>query len=444
MNVGVRPKDSPVNVKPENLVYVMEPPDDEINLGEFFQNLLAEWKTILLVMIAGLLLSLFAAFVLTRAHLVESVVRAPTVNELADVNNQSLLNISPGIALGKFVDELLSYELQIAVFEQSDLYRHLSEDSSLDSSQIFSDIQADLAVNRVQHDYYELDKEEKTPFKEIRISLPSSNPELAAGYIDALIGSAKSNTVSQLSRDITEIKNYKIKAIRDQLDSLSAAANAGRIAQIRRLQESNEEKIAGLQMQIDLAIENARIKRENAIIRVEEALKTAKKLNIVDPVTWDDLRTSRIASQITNEFGGADKTIPHYFQGTRILTAELDKLKSREDDRPFISIIPDLEQQIKALENDPKIAALEARQNDTIYIEKFDELQRSLSQLIAEPTQFNNTQLAVVSQKPLVSPKPVRNPLLVIIVGLFLSGILALFIGMLMVSFRKRRLSAVT
>ena len=368
----------------------------------------------------------------------EAIIRAPTVNELAKLNNQSLVEISPGMALQKFVDQLVSYDIQLAVFEQSDLYQKLAEDSLLTSSEIFSGIQEDLSVSRVKHDYYELDNKEKTPFKEIKVSLASRYPELVIEFFMTLIGEAQIKAVGELSSDIAAVKEFKIRDINDQLKSLTLAASTERLAAIRRLEEKNKELIAGLQMQIDLKVDVAEKNRGNQIIRVEEALKTAKALGIVDPVTWDDLRTSRIASQITNEFGGKEKSIPHYFQGSRILSAELERLNSRQDDRPFVSGLAELEMQIQELQNDHKIAALKARQDDTIYIEKFDDLQRELSRLSEIDVKFDIARLAVVSQQPVASPKPTRNPNVIILAGLLLSGILALFVALIRIALRKK------
>lgn len=422
----------------ENVVYVTDPSVDEIDLGALVRNLFAEWKAILLVMIIGLVLSVVGSYVLTRSHTVEAVVRLPSANELGDIHDQNLIEISPDKALTLFVDQLNSPDNQVKVFEKSELFEELSEDSLLTPAQIFSDVRSELSVNRVKHDYYELEKDEKTPFKEVSVALVSSEPQLAADYIRLFINQAEEMALAELFNDIAVIKDNRIQKIKEQLESLTLAADASRQAQIARLEEKNQESIAGLQMQIELEISTAKKNRENQMIRVKEALTTAEALNIVDPVTWDDLRTKRINPQITNEFGGTDKSIPHYFQGTRILSAELNRLTSRLDDRPFIKDLTGLEKQIEALVNDPKIAALKARKDDTIYIEKFDEMQRKLSELIQTPIQFNNVHLAVVSQQPVVSPKPTRNPYTIIIVGLFLSGILALFIALIRISLLRK------
>ena len=388
--------------------------------------------------LCGLLLSFAGSILLTRSHAITTVIRAPTVNELGDLNGQKLVNVTPGIALGRYVDQLVSKDLQTTVFEESRLLEELSENSTLTPSQIFSQVQKELSVNRVKHDYYELDKEEKTPFKEVSLTLVSSEHELAAEYIEALIKRAHEEAALKLTNDIRSVRVQRIKDTQDQLLTLTQAATATRSAEIKRLEEINREKLSALKLQIDLQVSKARKNRENQIVRLKEALDTAKVLNIVAPVTWEDLRTDRVASEINNEFGGADKSEPLYFQGTRILSAELKRLESRSDDRPFISGLTDLEKQILELENDPKIAALKARKDDSIYVGKYDELQRSLSELGEIPTQFDNMRLAYITQSPVISPGSTRSPKLVFLAGLIVTGFLALLITIIRISLRKQ------
>lgn len=422
----------------ENVVYVDDQNYDEINLGELIDRLADEWKVISLVMLVGLTLSVAASFYLSRVYQVEAIVRLPNVNELGSIRDQTILDITPGLALARFVTQLMEPANQLEVFKKSALFQMLSKDSELTSPQIFSDIRNNMSVSRVSHNYYQLAKTEKTPLKEIKLSLESSAPKLAAEYFHALIDHAHATAVTRLLSDILTIKQNRIQTLKDKLKSLTLAADASRNAEIRRLEEINTESIAGFRMQIALLVRKAKADRENLIIRVEEALATARALNIVDPVTWDDLRSNRNKSQITNEFGGKDHTAPRYFQGTRILTAELNRLRSRSDDKPFIEGLADLEKQISELENDPKIAALKGRQDDTIYLSKYDELQQELSRLAQTPENFKNVKLALVTQEAVISPNPTRNPMLIILLGVFISAITSLFFALIWSSIRNK------
>jgi len=292
----------------------------------------------------------------------------------------------------------------------------------------------------VRHDFYELEKDEKAPFKEINVSLQSSEPEVATEFLRLLIKKAQDEALDSFSNDITLIKSTRVSEIREQLRSLVLAAKQSREAEITRLKETNQESIARLKQQIDLKIRKATQDRKNRIVQLSEALKIATGLEIREPVTWDDLRPLRKSPQITNELGNNDSSQPLYFRGIRLLNAELVQLQERKDDKPFISELTELENQILEFQDDQKMAALKSRKDDSIYIEKYDDLQRKLTGLIEQQTQFANSQTAVVTQPALVPSSPMGNPRRIILFGVLLSGFLALVVALIRVSMRNSNL----
>jgi LPS O-antigen subunit length determinant protein (WzzB/FepE family) len=220
---------------------------------------------------------------------------------------------------------------------------------------------------------------------------------------------------------------------------MTLAAERSRQAEITRLQELNNESINKLQQQVDLKIRKAQQDRENSIIRLNEAIKTATELGIREPVSWDDLRPERKSTQIVNDLGSKDDFAPLYFRGTRLLQAELELLRSRADDKPFIEGLTDLESQILQLRYDPRIEALNARANDTIYIENYDALQRDLKDLLSQAEHFSNVQMAVISQPATVPSGPTRSPLIIVVIGLIVSGFLALIIACVRLALRNSK-----
>ena len=112
----------------------------------------------------------------------------------------------------------------------------------------------------------------------------------------------------------------------------------------------------------------------------------ASAAGIEEPVTLKELSGSRGSRQVIDEIGDIERSTPLYFRGTRLIKFELDQLKSREDDRPLVADLAEMENKILAAQNDPVVAALKRRVNDAIYIEKFDDLQRELSNLKLQKT----------------------------------------------------------
>ena len=411
--------------------------EDEINLADLVRKLAREWKAIALTMAIGILGSVAYALFSPKVYLVETIVRAPTVHELGEANTQNVIEIEPTEAFRRFVQIALNPETHKVTIESNGLLEDLSTDRNLTSSQVARQIYDDFSLNIVKHDYYELAKGEKTPLKDVALSVKSAEPELAVTYIQKLIENAERLTLLDFSADVSIVKENRIKAIQEQIDGLTQAQRYSREAEIARLEESNRETIAKLQQQFDLKIRKAVKDRENRIVQLQEAIKTANVLSIREPVTWDDLRPSRKSSQVTNEIGSKEGSAPLYFQGSRLLNAELERLKARNDDKPFIAGLADLENQIIQAQNDPRIAALKARANDTIYIEKLDELQRELAALMEQPIEFANTRFAVVSQPAAIPPDPIRNPMLYVVIGILVSGFVALMVALVLVSLRS-------
>jgi hypothetical protein len=114
-------------------------------------------------------------------------------------------------------------------------------------------------------------------------------------------------------------------------------------------------------------------------------------------------------------------------------------IRSREDIKPFVAGLTALEKQIMENKNDPKIAALRTRANDTIYLEQYDKIQREITGLVEQPTQFESTQMAVISQPALAPPRPMRGSMIIVLIGILLSGFLALIVVIVRVSIRNSK-----
>ena len=438
MNKAVNLDSVKIDPGSQQAYMLREVTDDEIDIGELLRNLFREWKLIALVMVVGALCSIAFAIFLPNVYLAETKMRLPTEHELGDIAGQNIIEVIPKDTLKKVVDQILAIEVQASALENSDFGKKLSEDNDLSTIQLAQKFEDSFSVIPVKQDYYELEKGEKTPFEEVSISLKSSYPELATEYLRMLIEQAQVKALEVFSKDVRAVQQRKISDIREELESLTLAARQSREAEIRRIQETNKELIHQYQQEIELKLRKALRGRENRIIQLTEALKTADSLGIREPVTWDDLRPLRKSTQITNELGTKDNTQPLFFRGTRFLRAELDRLKGRIDDRPFVGGIVELENKIIQIENDPKVFALKSRQSDTIYIEKFDDLQRQLTSLQEQPVQFEDANMAIVSQAAVVSG-PLRNPAIIVGVGIMLSGFLALLVAVVRISLRNSK-----
>jgi LPS O-antigen subunit length determinant protein (WzzB/FepE family) len=410
---------------------------DEVSIGRLCRGLLREWRAMAIVICIGAALSIALSLYLPKTYLIESTLRIPNFGDLGDLNKQTIVDVTPEDALLSVIGRILSPDEIEQVLVTSVWWDNAVEGNSVNIDSIVTGIRGNLMLTRVSHDYYELGKDEKTPFREVRVSLSSPDPQMAADFLQLLISAAHTGALVDFKTGIQSIRQNRIESIQKQLESLAQAAKRSREAEIIRLRAANNESIARLRQQINLELRRAKLNRENRIIQLAEALRTAESLNIQEPVTWDDLRPLRELTQITNELGSKGRTAPLYFRGARLLKAELDSLKNRKDDRPFISGLIELENELIQVQNDPRITALESRTDDAIYVAEFDELQRQLTHLDQQSTRFDSAQVAIVSQVATVPGRPMRSPLKIILIGIFASGFLALIVGILLVAIRN-------
>lgn len=451
MNMGNRTRLDSIDYDRRQRVfpYYMEDPRDEVELNQLVQGIVREWKALAIVFAIGSICSILIALYLPRVYLVEAILRAPSLHELGDIRDQELLEVSPQLSITRVIDLILSPEVQQSAFEKSELgKKRLSQSSVPTNVQVAEQINSNLSLNVIKHEYYGLVKGEKVPLKAISVTFKSKEPELAAEFVQLLVEQAQIDAMASFENDVRAAKNTKIGNIQRKLDALSLAAKQNREAEIARLQEANRESILKQQQLIELKVWNANQERKNRIIHLTEALATAESLGIKEPITWDDLRPKRDSTQIINDINGGDKAEPLYFLGTRLLQAELSMLKNRPDDRPYVAGLTELEARLAELQNDSRIATLILRSDDQIHIENYDDLQRQLKDLLSQSDQFENAQLAVVNQAATVPSTPMRNPLVIIAIGLFLSVFLAFLVVFIRLSLNKSephqyRLSAV-
>jgi len=345
--------------------------------------------------------------------------------------------MNPNSAFQRVVDQIVSPDLQIKALKGSQLFGISGDEKEQTIEQKLSGIRNQLSVSRIRHDYYELGKDEKTPIKELIVSIESAKPEAAVDFLQRLVAMSADSAMDLFTSDVRTIKENRIQQVKDQLNAQARAVENNRLAEIGRLEAKNQELISGLRQQIDLLVSKAKKDRLNKISRLQEATTIASALNLIDPVFWDDLRPSRETSPITNELVGTNDRLPLYFQGTRILDAELTRLESRKDDRPFIGVLSNLEKQIIELENDPKIAALKARQDDGIYIEKYNQLQTELADLLSQAVQFSGARMAVVTQDAFVPGQSSRNSVRYLAVGILLSFFIGLIVALALISMKQ-------
>ncbi len=104
------------------------------------------------------------------------------------------------------------------------------------------------------------------------------------------------------------------------------------------------QQIENIEYTISSKRKFAKKRREDRIVMLEEALHTAEALELkerfnTNPILYEDSsQAGDIAINTVNT--------PTYYRGTRALLAEIDILRNRTSDDPFITILRDLEEEL--------------------------------------------------------------------------------------------------
>jgi len=206
-----------------------------------------------------------------------------------------------------------AYHLTILNLKSRSLRRRFFDEHGL-ANRIGSGGDVELVFEKNFNQALKVDQEKK--HKEfVTVSFEGDNAELAAQWVNGFLALVQKETVNALMGDMQD----RIKNAKRELRAAIAAKR--KLAKQRRL---------------------------DRIAELEEAIQIAKNMGLEEnPLITD----SKGAKAITMN------QLPLYMMGTKALQAELNALRHRRDDDPFIEGLRNLQEQLAKLERlefDPK------------------------------------------------------------------------------------------
>ena len=303
---------APVYITP----YVQQ--EDEINLIDLWRIVVKRKAVVLGTTLICFLASLLYILIVTPVYRTEVRLLPPLEQNvqgliIKNINDDesSTEQYTPENIYNEFTKNLKSLALRREFFDENgllDYYKSKGEGFISAQSDLNPDVIFDKHFNTNLTVY--TDKKDER-FKNISFEL--DNAELSAHWLNKFTDLVNQRTISQLHDNvITEISSN-----------------------IQRLQE-----------EIDNKLKLAKQRRDDRVVQLDEAVRIAKSL---------DLNESAInaASIERNNVGIAVNTaqLPLYMRGVKALQAEIETLKGRESDAPFIQGLRDLEEQLTLLRN---------------------------------------------------------------------------------------------
>ena len=341
---------------------------DEIDLFELAQNL---WKQKLLISVVTLAVTALAAgyaFLSTPVYESKSSILPPRTADIAGYNlgrsELGFSNLTVKKVYSIFTQNLRSEGLRREFFEQVYLSGETGSQGVKSKDQFRESLNNKLSI---------ANPDLRNNPERFAVTLQSADRQQAAQLVNLYVDLAAKKT----HKDIADIVSADV--------SMRAKSIQARIIMLR---------------------EGARKNREDRILRLSEELEMAEELGL----QASQIKASRISSD-----GELEQFVDSnlmYMRGTKVIRAELDILKNRKNDDPFIAGLRELENQLDFL---AKVSV----SPDGVAV-------------------FTLDSAAEVSETP-IKPKKA----LILALGVVLGGMLGIFIALIRSMLAKRRESVV-
>ncbi|ENB9665937.1 LPS O-antigen chain length determinant protein WzzB [Pseudomonas putida] len=264
--------------------------DEEISSSDLFR---AIWRRKLIVLLSVIIASCVAlayCFMVAPVYVAKVFVLPPTQSDITPFNygrggDSGLKELTVNEVYDAYLRNLQSESLRRKFFKE--VYRPGTNQEGRGGSQSegFERLQNDLSLKAASND-------DKSRYV---ISIGAADPRLAMEW------------------------------------ALQYSAMAGQVAQselVQDLETDAKVKARSLQNEISANLERARMEREDRIARLEEALRVARLVGLQKP--------PMISTNPSQEVSAAMDGSLMYMRGVEALEAEVENLRKRDSDEPFI------------------------------------------------------------------------------------------------------------
>lgn len=407
---------------------------DEIDLLGLCRAIWGQRVLILAVTLVVTVCAVLYTFWVTPQYQVKSVLRVAQLKDLDRLNSLGIMKMDGAAALEMVGQELESYSLRQEFFEANpELFAKLKQDG-LSAEQAFSQF-SDKAFKVL---WPPAPLPGATPTN-VYVGLEMTYPEGLDGakILNELVRFVLQNGQDRVKQNIDVLITNKIEALERKLRSAKVAYEAVIESQIENLKELDTLKRQQLEDELVALRLELKIKRQNRLAALSEAIEIAQKLGIENPTTL--LGMSQVLSPSRTSVinaGVAGQEEPLYFLGTRALRAERDTLQVRESDDFEDPRIAEIFKELELLKNNRHIEMLESRENEQVFLKAQAEIRSEIAGLENLRVDLSDIRLVRLDQSAVEPLRPVKPQRALIVIlalvgGLILGVMVALVRGLL-------------
>ncbi|MDT4826471.1 ECA polysaccharide chain length modulation protein [compost metagenome] len=289
-------------------ISTMQGNNREINLLDLIQGLWVQRRVILLLFLLGVLCSSIYVIFSERIYEASVSVMPPTLSAVEGFNlgrdaGSGLKQITSADAYAVFKKNIFSDETKRRFFRDVYMVDSGKGTASESSEKYYKEFLDGLKIKmpeKAQPDRYTL-------------SIQHQDPELATRWLDQYIGMASKVSIDEMLKNSRSQVAMKSEGVRRRLSTMR---------------------------------EIAKVRREDRIAVLKEALTVAEAVGLENP----PVITNQLVKQLSAEMEGDLM----YMRGAKALRAEIKSLEARKSDDPFIKSLRSLEEK-QALYNNIEI-----------------------------------------------------------------------------------------
>lgn len=399
INNELKHKETPPSIKD----YPPQHQEDEIDLLDIWCVLVRQRKWIIAITLIVSLIAVVYVLVSPKVYIAEAIILPPVPRDIAELNIPGLYKTTADKVFKEMVQNLMSRSLQRQFFNNhKQIIGTLTVSNKKDGSS------GGVSVTR-----------------------ESSDPEMLSEGLNNFIAFVNDYTIQSIF-DFLDIAIKKEKtAIKSKIENLRDIEELKRKDQVAQLTENNIIARNILVDKIDAFKKQAKLRKEDRIAILEENLIIAKNLGIKEYSIFKS--TTENGEGVTAiEKIHADH-IPVYLRGERALRYEIEALRNRKSDDPFVNELRPLERELYILKKAREIEVLLNRKNNDSFIPDLRDFQVRLVELQAINLNTAHHMQATSVDLPAVAPKkPIKPKLMrIIVLGVMLGLILGIFTAFL-------------
>lgn len=410
-------------------------PHDEIDVLAIFQSL---WRQKVLIVAVAVLFALLAAiyaYSVTPEYEVNTILRPVALNDLDALNRSKVYSLPPGQALIRVGAALDSYETRLGYFRSNAELQAAFNTSGRSAEQAFEAFNRD-ALRLVQPDPKKTDLLSSFIGLEMRYPQGINGKEALNGLVQYAIESER----QQISEDFKVIIRNRLKEVDARLAVARVDYDAGKAGKIAELLEADDLKRARLNDELRALRVQLKLRREDRVAQLSEAISIARSLGLKKPTTPSAMgrseveATGNVITEVNNQ------QIPLYFMGTDALEAEQQALRKRVSDDFVDPRISQIRKELLMLTNNRQVQMLQQRQNEELFVKGIESLRAERIRLMNISTDMSGLRLVSIDRlavEPVSPIKPKKS--LFVALGLVLGGFIGCFVALLRYAFKKRR-----